>query len=216
MQAPECSPGDPSLTRPGLRGSPAAGYTAGAMTWVDGVVLAVLLISAGLAYFRGMVHEVLSIGAWLGAAVAAIIALPQTRPIAEQYVQPDWLATGIALGAVFLVVLVVLKILIHWIAGRVQRSALGGVDRALGFVFGLARGAFIVVLAYIVAGLAFPAVNLWPQEVQQARFLPLAADGARWVAGKLPPEFRPPLPDGSDRRSPTMDELLRPPARSRT
>ncbi|WP_372623269.1 CvpA family protein [Falsiroseomonas sp.] len=186
------------------------------MTWIDGVVLAVLLISAVLAYFRGMVHEVLSIGAWLGAAIVAIIAEPYSRPIAAQYVQPDWLATGIALGAVFLVVLLVLKILIHWIAGRVQRSALGGVDRALGFVFGLARGAFIVVLAYIVAGMAFPGVSRWPQDVQQARFLPLAADGARWVVEKLPPDFRPPLPDGSGGRAPTLDELLRPPARSRT
>ncbi|WP_270934766.1 CvpA family protein [Falsiroseomonas oryzae] len=194
---------------------PPARYTRPAMTWVDGVVLAVLLLSAGLAYFRGMVREVLGIGAWAGAIVAGILAEPATRPIAAQYVQPDWLATGIAVGAVFLVVLIVLKILIHWVAGKVQRSALGGVDRALGFVFGLARGAFVVVLAYIVGGLAMPDTARWPEEVRQARSLPLVADGAQWAVSQLPADFRPALP-AAGRQDPSLDQLLRPPARSRT
>jgi membrane protein required for colicin V production len=186
------------------------------MTWVDGVVLAILLISAGVAYFRGAVHEVLSIGAWVGAAVGGILAEPVTKPLAALYVQPDWLATGVAVGSVFVVVLVILKILIAWIAGKVQRSALGGVDRALGLVFGLARGAFIVVLAYIVGGLAVPATDRWPEEVRDARSLPLAADGARWVVAKLPQDFRPRLPEGTGRQDPSLDQLLRPPARSRS
>jgi membrane protein required for colicin V production len=186
------------------------------MTWVDGVVLAVLLLSAGLAYVRGAVREVLGIGAWAGAVVLAILAEPRTKPLADRYVEPEWLATGIAIGAVFLVVLIVLKILIHWLAGKVQRSALGGVDRALGLVFGFARGAFVVVLAYIVGGLAMPAAERWPEEVRQARSLPLAADGARWVVDHLPEDFRPRLPEGTGRQDPSMDQLLRPPARSRT
>jgi len=186
------------------------------MTWVDGVVLAVLLLSAGLAYFRGAVREVLGIGAWVGAVVVAVLAEPTAKPLAERYVQPDWLATGIAIGVVFLVVLIILKILIHWIAGTVQRSALGGVDRALGLVFGLARGAFVVVLAYIVGGLALPITERWPDEVRQARSLPYAADGATWVVGKLPADFRPQLPGGTGRQDPSMDQLLRPPARSRS
>ena len=186
------------------------------MTWVDGAVLAVVLLSGGLAYFRGLVREVLGIAAWLGAALVAIYFEPRTTPIAERYVQPEWLATGVALGAVFVLVLLVLKILIHWVAGKVERSALGGVDRAFGLVFGLARGAFIVVLAYIVAGLAMPDTQRWPEEVRQARFLPLAADGAAWLVARLPAEFRPRRPDGTGGQTPTLDQLLRPPARSRT
>jgi membrane protein required for colicin V production len=185
------------------------------MTWVDGVVLAVLLLSAGLAYFRGMVREVLGVGAWIGAAIAGLAAQPAVTPLVLPYVQPDWLAAGAAVGAVFLVVLIVLKILIHWVAGHVQRSALGGVDRALGFVFGLARGAFVVVLAYIVAGLAVPAMERWPEPVRQARSLPLAADGARWVVDKLPPDFRPLLPQ-QGAQQPGLEQILRPAARSRT
>jgi membrane protein required for colicin V production len=185
------------------------------MTWVDGVVLAVLLISAGLAYFRGMVREVLGVGAWVGAAIAGLLGAPAVTPMLEAHVQPDWLASGLAVGGVFLVVLVVLKLLIHWIAGHVQRSALGGVDRALGVVFGLARGAFIVVLAYIVGGLAVPAMERWPDPVREARSLPPTADAARWVVEKLPPDFRPLLPQ-QGAQQPGLEQILRPPARSRS
>jgi membrane protein required for colicin V production len=184
------------------------------MTWVDGVVLAVLLLSAGLAYFRGMVREVLGVGAWLGAAVAGILAEPAAKPFVAEYVQPDWLATGAAVGVVFLVVLIVLKILIHWIAGHVQRSMLGGVDRALGFVFGLGRGAVLVVLAYIVGGMAVPAVERWPEALRQSRSLPLAGDGARWVVARLPPDFRPLLPQAGAQQ-PGIEQILRPAARDR-
>lgn len=186
------------------------------MTWVDFVLLAVVLISALLAFFRGLVREVLSIAAWLGAAVAGVAALPQTRPLADQYVQPDWLATGIAIGAVFLVVLLILQVLIHWIAGLVRSSFVGGIDRALGFLFGAARGAFIIVLAYIVAGLLVQATETWPADIRQARALPYVQDAARRLVEQLPEDFRPRLPDGVVGQNPTLDQLLRPPARNRT
>jgi membrane protein required for colicin V production len=97
----------------------------------------------------------------------------------------------------------------------VQRSALGGVDRALGLVFGLARGAFVVVLAYILGGLVMPAANTWPDPVRQARSLPLGR-GWREVGGGAPAaDVRPRLPEGAGRQDPSMDQLLRPPARSR-
>jgi membrane protein required for colicin V production len=186
------------------------------MTWVDGVVLSVLLLSAALAYFRGVVREVLSIGAWIGAILVAMLAEPFAKPFVAEYVEPDWLATGIAVGAVFLVILVILKILIAWISGKVQGSALGGVDRAFGFLFGLARGAFVVVLAYIVAGLLVPATERWPEPVREARSLPLAADAARWAVAQMPIDVRPRLPEGLGRQDPSLEQLLRPPARNRT
>ena len=37
------------------------------------------------------------------------------------------------------------------ISGRVKESALGTMDRGLGFLFGLARGALLVCVAYIIA-----------------------------------------------------------------
>jgi len=186
------------------------------MTWVDGVVLAVLAVSAILAFFRGLVREVLGIGAWIGAIVAAFVALPYAAPLIAPSVDPPWLVDALAVGGVFLAVLLLLKLVIAWIAHRVQRSALGGLDRALGLVFGLARGAFLAVLAYILGGLFLPATERWPEAVRDSRALPLVDEGARWLVAQLPEEFRPRLPEPPDRPAPSLDQLLRPPARSRT
>ena len=186
------------------------------MTWVDGLLLAVLAVSAAVAYSRGLVREVLGAGAWVGAVVLAFTLLPRTLAVMNGAVTPDWLADAVAVGGVFLVALLLLKLAIAWVAGRVRASMLGGVDRALGTLFGLARGAFIAVLAYIVAGLFLPSAERWPQPVRDARALPLVADGARWLADSLPPDYRPRVPDAPSRELPPMEDLLRPPARSRT
>lgn len=185
------------------------------MTWVDGIVLAVLAVSALIAFFRGLVQEVLGVGAWAGAVVFAFYMLPGVSPLAASYIQPSWLAEIVAIGVSFILALLILKLLIGWLAAMVRASVLGGLDRALGMVFGLARGAFLVILTYIVGGLFLPSVERWPEPVRGARSLPVVADGAEMLVSWLPPAYRPRLPDLPQRSIPSMDELLRPPARGR-
>ncbi len=186
--------------------------------WVDGVLLAVMAVSAILAFFRGLVREVLGIGAWAGALLAAFYEYTHKQLTAEiaPHVDPPWLAEALGAGAVFLVVLIVLMVIIHWIANQVQGSMLGGVDRTLGIGFGLARGAILAVLTYIVMVVwVAPVPDRWPEPVRQSRSLPVVADGAAWLVQRLPEEFRPRLPDQPGRPAPTQEELLRPPPRNR-
>lgn len=186
------------------------------MTWADGVLLFVLVVSAILAFLRGFVHEVLGIAAWVGAAIAAFWALGPLGAVLGEAIEPPWLRDGLVIGGVFLAVLVALKLLIHALAGRVQESPLGGVDRSLGALYGLARGAFLAVLAYVLAGMFFPAVERWPEPVREARALPHVVEAARWLAARLPEEYRPRIAEPPARRIPTHEELLRPPARPRS
>ncbi len=188
------------------------------MTWVDAIVIAVIALSGIVAYFRGFVRELLSIGAWIGAVLLALYLQPWTRTFFTNVFGPSqaWLADVAGLAAVFVVTLIVLKLVIAAIAARIRASVLGGVDKALGTLFGVARGAFLVCLAYIVAGSFMPASERWPDAVRLARTLPYVADGAAWIISHLPPEYRPRMPDPVTQRAPTFDELNRPPARDRT
>ncbi|PZW42274.1 membrane protein required for colicin V production [Humitalea rosea] len=186
------------------------------MTWVDIALLVVLALSALISFFRGFVAETLGVAAWVGAIALAFLTKPLSVAFLLPFIEPRWVAEVVAVGAVFLITLVFLKLLIAWISGHIQRSALGGVDRSLGVLFGLARGAFLAILAYIVAGLFVPATDRWPEAVREARALPHVADGAAWIADQMPVEYRPRLPDLPGRRVPTQEDLLRPAARSRT
>lgn len=186
------------------------------MTWVDGVVLAVLALSAIIAFFRGMVREVLGVGAWVGAVLAALVLREDVSRFFDDMVKEPWMAEALAAAGVFVVVLVVLKLLIAFVANRVQDSILGGPDRALGLLFGLARGAFLVVLAYILGGMVLPATERWPEAVREARTLPFVVQGASWLADQLPPDIRPKVAVPPGQPGPTQDDLMRPPARNRT
>ncbi|MBN9559825.1 MAG: CvpA family protein [Alphaproteobacteria bacterium] len=178
------------------------------MTWVDLVVLGVLAVSALLAFMRGFVREVLGIGAWVAAVLVAIWAFPYARPQFREWLGTPDLVDPVTFAVVFVVTLLVLLLICHWIGALVRGSVLGGVDRTLGLVFGLVRGAALVVFAYIAAGLVVP-VDRWPDPVLQARSLPAAYAGAAWAAAQLPPDYRPKLQPPPAGRQTTAEDLLR-------
>lgn len=126
-------------------------------TLIDGIVAAVIILSAILAYSRGFVRESLAIMGWIGAAVLAFVFAATMRPLIAQVPYLDSIiADNCELGmiagfaVVFALALVVFSILTPLFSSVVQRSALGGVDQGMGFLFGVARGILLVVIAFIV------------------------------------------------------------------
>ncbi len=126
-------------------------------TLIDGIVAAVIVLSAILAYSRGLVREGMAIAGWIGAAVLAYIFAPQAEPLIKELpVVGDFLAESCELSiiasfaAVFALGLVVMSLFTPLFSSAVQRSVLGGLDQALGFLFGVARGVLLVAVAFIV------------------------------------------------------------------
>lgn len=162
------------------------------LNWVDVVVLAVLALSALLAFARGLVREALGLGAW---ALAGFIAspyglFPYVQPWARGQFNDPSTADIAAFGGVFLIALIVFWVVAGALSSFVQRSALGGLDRTLGLLFGLARGAVILGAAYIVASIALPPEQ-WPPPLVQARSINLLYKDAAWLADQVPAQYRP-------------------------
>ncbi len=179
------------------------------MTWVDVAILVGLGVSALLGLLRGFVREVLGIAAWVGAGAVAVWAHPMLAAKVHGWLPNDpALASPIAFGVAFLASLVVLLIVTHLIAKGVHRVGLGSLDRSLGLLFGLARGAALVVLAYILAQMVIP-IDQLPPVVQASRAVPFAYQGAVWVVGWLPEAERPRISPPPDAPVPSIDALLR-------
>lgn len=126
-------------------------------TIIDGAVAIVIVLSALLAYARGFVRESLAIAGWIAAAVVAFIFAPQAQPLVKEVpVLGDMIADSCelsviaAFAAVFAVVLVVVSLFTPVFSSLVQRSALGGLDQGLGFLFGVVRGIVLVAIAFFV------------------------------------------------------------------
>lgn len=126
-------------------------------TLIDGVVAAVIILSALLAYSRGLVREGLAIAGWIAAAVLAYIFAPQVQPLVKEIpVLGEFIADSCelsviaAFAAVFAVALVIASLFTPLFSSLVQRSMLGGLDQGLGFLFGVLRGILLVAIAFFV------------------------------------------------------------------
>lgn len=133
-------------------------------TFVDGAVAGVILVSAVLAFARGFVREILSIAGWVVAAVVAFVFAPQAEPLVKEIpVVGDFLQDSCELSilaaftAVFAVALIVVSIFTPLFSSLVQKSALGGFDQGLGFLFGVIRGAVLVAVAFVLYDRIVPA-----------------------------------------------------------
>ena len=119
------------------------------ITLLDVILIGVMLISAVLAMIRGFMREILSIAAWILAALATLYSYAKLLPYAKSYVNNDIVATAAVVAGTFLLTLLVVSVVTVRFSDMVLDSRVGALDRTLGFVFGLARGLIIVVVAFL-------------------------------------------------------------------
>ena len=158
------------------------------ITWLDLVLLGVMLISGLLAMIRGFMREILSITAWGAAAVATLLLYPKLLPVAKANISSDIVATGAVIGGVFLITLLVVSIITVKISDMVLDSRIGALDRTLGFLFGLGRGLIIVVVAFIFFAWLVPETKQ-PDGVRTAKSLEGLKLTGRWLQDLLPQDF---------------------------
>lgn len=168
----------------------------------DIAVIVIVLVSALLAYARGFVHEVLSVAGWIGAGFITIYAFPLAQPYARDLIAIELAADLTAGVALFIVSLAILSLLTRAISKRVQDSALNALDRSLGFLFGLVRGAVLVCLIYIAVEWMMPSADQ-PAWLRDARTMPLIEAGADWLRTLIPEEAA-----AADQARQRVDKLL--------
>jgi membrane protein required for colicin V production len=153
--------------------------------YLDIFLIAVMLISGLLAMVRGFMREVLSIAAWGAAAIATLYAYSKLLPTAKQYFTNDYVAAGVTIGGVFLGTLIIVSILTVRISDRILDSRIGALDRTLGFLFGLARGLVIVVVAFVFFDWLVPTKSQ-PDTIRNAKSRVVLQGTGQWLMSLLP------------------------------
>jgi len=155
------------------------------ITLLDVILLVVMLISALLAMVRGFMREVLSIASWAAAALLTLYAYPRLKPIVLQYFSNDIVASAVTIGGVFLGTLLVVSVVTIKISDTVLDSRVGALDRTLGFLFGLARGLVIVVVAFLFFAWLVPDRSQ-PEWVKNAKSRVVLQGTGQWLMSMLP------------------------------
>lgn len=154
------------------------------MTWFDYALIAVVGLSALIGIWRGLVREVFALAGWIAAiAVALLFAGEAARLIPPDFATP-LVRTVIAFTVLFIIILVVVSIAGLLFTKAVRAVGLGFADRTLGGVFGFARGALILLVIALAAGLtAVPKEPFW----REAKLAPPLETAAIAVKPYLPP-----------------------------
>jgi membrane protein required for colicin V production len=153
------------------------------MTGFDFAVIAVVALSALLAFLRGIVRELIALASWVAAVVLAL-AFGGTVAAMLPGLDASPAARHVLAFALVLIGVLIAGAALAFLLSRLIRAAgLGSLDRFLGVFFGLARGAAIAVLFVLVAGVtALPRYEWW----QNASLVPALVTAALALRPWLP------------------------------
>jgi uncharacterized membrane protein required for colicin V production len=155
------------------------------VTFLDCLIVLVIVVSAGYAAWRGFLWETLTIFEWVAAAFACLYFGPYLIPMMRSLVSQPWLASVLAYAAVFLAVFIPLAFMSHRFSESVKNSPIGPLDRAAGVAFGVVRGLVIVGLAYL-AYTYFNPIRQQPPWLTEAELLPVVQSTAEVLLSVVP------------------------------
>src|SRR5215216_6445607 len=144
-----------------------------------------MLISGLLAMVRGFMREILSIAAWGAAALVTLYAFSKLLPTAKTYFNNDTVAAVVVVAGTFIGTLIVVSVITVRISDMILDSRIGALDRSLGFLFGLARGLLIVVIAFLFFDWLVPAKSQ-PDWVRNAKSKVVLQGTGEWLKAQLP------------------------------
>ncbi len=156
-----------------------------AISTLDWLIIAVVVISTLLSLKRGFVKEILSLVTWVVAFVVAVKFSDQMQALLVEQVQSDQIRYIVAFVSLFIASLVVGALVSFLLGSLIQVTGLSSTDRVLGMVFGFARGSMVVVAFVSLLSLS-PAIektDMWKSS-QLIPQLVLLKDWTREMLGK--------------------------------
>ncbi|HHZ88752.1 MAG TPA: CvpA family protein [Chromatiaceae bacterium] len=156
------------------------------LTWVDYVIIGIIVISTIISLVRGFVREAFSLVIWIASIWIAITYSADLSVKLMDYVELPSARLGAAFAALFVAALIVGSLLGFLLSQLVEKTGLSGTDRLIGMVFGIARGVVLIALIVTLSGLTVFPEDQWWQEAQLiGHFEPVAV----WIQGFMPPEY---------------------------
>jgi membrane protein required for colicin V production len=162
-------------------------------SWLDVILIVIMLVSGFLAMVRGFTREVLSIFSWAVAAVAALYLTPKYWNMVEAYFPSPAIAQVAFAVGIFVITLIVVSLITFRISDKVLDSRVGALDRTFGFVFGLARGFLLVAIVFILFSALARDQPTW---VTEAKSYPILKQTQVAIESLMPPNPEQYLPGG--------------------
>lgn len=132
------------------------------MTSFDYAVIAIIVLSAMVGWWRGFMYELFSLIGWLAAYIVARTFSAQALPYVPEAVGADNIRSAAAFAALFIATLIVGALFAWFLARLAKFAGLAGMDSKFGAIFGMLRGMLMVIALVWLGGLtALPQQPFW-------------------------------------------------------
>lgn len=156
------------------------------ITVFDWCVISIIGLSGLLALFRGFIREILSLAAWVTAAVVTFNCWDNVMAFLEPRLTSKVAIYGLSTVGLYIGVLVAMAIINTIIMRFLQAGGdISILDSMLGMVFGITRGLFVVGLGYLMLMVVIPEDN-YPDWLKQSRTRPFVEATARILSSLAP------------------------------
>ncbi len=146
------------------------------LIWPDYIIIVLIAISAAISLVRGFVREAMALAGWVLAVWVSLLYMHSMAIFIDSYLNlPPSILAMVAFAILFIITLILSALVANMIAGLVDRTGLSGTDRAIGMLFGIARGILIVGVLVLLAGFTLvPQDPWWKESVLISHFQQLA------------------------------------------
>lgn len=132
------------------------------MTVFDYAVIAIIVLSALVGWWRGFMYELFSLIGWLAAYVVARTFSEQALPYIPEAVGTESIRSATAFAALFVTTLIVGALFAWFLARLAKFAGLAGMDGKFGAIFGTLRGMLMVIALVWLGGLTdLPQKPFW-------------------------------------------------------
>ena len=160
------------------------------MSIFDIIILILLVLYTGIGALRGMLREFLSLAVWI-VAIGSGWLFADTVASWFEVLQDADLRRLLAFLAIVLTMLGALSILAFVLRTLLPRPDPGLANRGVGAVLGAVRGAAVVVVMVLLAGLtSLPKKADWRDAYLVGVFQPVASKILEWLPSSVARQFR--------------------------
>ena len=154
------------------------------MNEVDAAILIIIVLSCLFGLWRGLIKEVLSLLIWVAAFVVARMHYESLAGMLSSVIDITAVRYVIAFAVLFIIIMMLGALLNHLMSKLLTITGLKFADRLLGGVFGIGRGALIVlvILSFtpfpfrLITGVFVSETEQWQRSV----LIPYGLEAIEW------------------------------------
>ncbi len=157
------------------------------LIWPDYIIIVLIAISTVISIVRGFVRESMALAGWVLAIWMSLIYMHSMAIFIGPYLNlPPSILAMVAFAILFIITLILSALVGNMIGSLVDKTGLSGTDRAIGMLFGIARGILIVGVLVLLAGFTLvPQDPWWKESILISHFQQLA----EMMKAYLPPDL---------------------------